>query len=67
MVAFHKISRVLYFTIIILLITRIKIFLNNDTFLDVLEGKNPPDSLKGGVDLLGDVSKTAIQKLEDKI
>ena len=48
-------------------ITHKQIFLNNDTFLNVLEGKNPPDSLKGGVDLLGDVSKTSIQKLEDRI
>ena len=46
-------------------------FLNNDSFLDVLEGNKASHSSKGGTDLLpfliGDVSKTALQKLDEKL
>ena len=44
-----------------------KVFLNNDSFLEVLEGNKASHSLKGGTDLLGDVSKTALQKLDEKL
>ena len=45
----------------------LQVFLNNDTFLDVLEGNKESNSLKGGNALLGDVSKTAIEKLDEKM
>jgi len=48
-------------------IQKLEVFLNNDSFLDVLEGNAAPHSLKGGTDLLGDVSKTALQKLDEKL
>ena len=44
-----------------------KVFLNNNSFLDVLEGNKASDSTKGGTDLLGDVSKTALEKLDEKL
>ena len=44
-----------------------QVFLNNETFLEALEGKRTPESLRDGIDVIGNVSKTAIDRLEEKM
>ena len=41
-------------------------FLNNDTFIKILEGTKLAESNSGGVDIIGDVSKIAIQRLDEQ-
>ena len=44
-----------------------QVFLNNETFLEALEGKRAPESLREGIDVIGNVSETAIDRLEEEM
>ena len=44
-----------------------QVFLNNETFLEALEGKRTPESLREGIDVIGNVSETAIDRLEEEM
>lgn len=46
-------------------IQKLEIFMNNDTFLEALEGKRDATSLSNGTDLIGDATKTAIAKQDE--
>ena len=39
--------------------------MNNDTFLEALEGKRDATSLSNGTDLIGDATKTAMAKQDE--
>ena len=46
-------------------IQKLELFLNNETFLEALEGKRTPESLIKGIEDIGNVSETAIDRLEE--
>lgn len=48
-------------------IRKIEAFLDPDSFLQVLEGKLPPEEINSGQALLGSIRKTAIEKLNKNI
>ena len=41
-------------------------FLNNDSFLEAMEGKKSAKLLNGGGDMIGNVSKTVIQRIDEE-
>ena len=44
----------------------LEVFYDPQTFIEVMEGKKNPEELQNGVAVLGDVKKTAIEKLCSK-
>ena len=44
-------------------IQHLEVFFDPETFILVMEGKISPDELKNGCTILGDVTKTAVEKL----